>query len=402
MVLILQVERMKKEGYYSSGQLAKIAGITKKTIRYYDEHGILRPSLVTESGARFYTDLDLAKLQQILMLKSLGFSLEDISEITISWDDRDSVKSSLDIQLRMVEDRIDQLNQAADTIREITQDIDKDKGIDWQKMMQLSHISGMERSLKKQYMNTANISSRISLHDRFSDNKTGWFEWIFSELNIRSGMRVLELGCGDGSLWARNLAKVPTDIEILLTDISEGTLRDARRNIGKEDTRFRYRVCDCQDLLVESESFDLVIANHVLFYCEDIRMALQEIRRVLKPSGAFACATYGSRHMKEISKLVSDFDSRILLSSNNLYNVFGKENGEEILRPFFKNIVWKQYEDHLMVTDAKPLILYILSCHGNQIQYIADRYGKFREYVERRTAKGFRITKDAGIFLSQK
>ena len=74
---------MKKDGYYSSGQFARMAGVTLRTIRYYDQHDILKPSLVTEAGARFYTDGDFARLQQILLLKYLGFSLEDIQEMTI-------------------------------------------------------------------------------------------------------------------------------------------------------------------------------------------------------------------------------------------------------------------------------------------------------------------------------
>ena len=72
---------MKKEGYYSSGEFAKKAHVTLRTIRYYDKQNILVPSARTESGARLYTDEDLAKLQQILLLKYLGFSLEDIREI---------------------------------------------------------------------------------------------------------------------------------------------------------------------------------------------------------------------------------------------------------------------------------------------------------------------------------
>ena len=74
---------MKKEGYYSSGEFAKKAHVTKKTIRYYDEHNILKPSFVSDSGARFYSDEDFARLQQILFLKYLGFSLADIKEMTV-------------------------------------------------------------------------------------------------------------------------------------------------------------------------------------------------------------------------------------------------------------------------------------------------------------------------------
>ena len=68
---------MHKEGYYSSGEFAKKANVTVRTIRYYDKQNILKPSLLTEDGVRFYTDSDFTRLQQILLFKYLGFSLED-------------------------------------------------------------------------------------------------------------------------------------------------------------------------------------------------------------------------------------------------------------------------------------------------------------------------------------
>ena len=71
---------MKKEGYYTSGQFAKKAHVTLRTIRWYDNKNLLKPSFRTENGTRLYTDGDLAKLQQILLFKYLGFSLDDIIE----------------------------------------------------------------------------------------------------------------------------------------------------------------------------------------------------------------------------------------------------------------------------------------------------------------------------------
>ena len=79
---------MTKDGYYSSGEFAKMAQVTLRTIRYYDKQNILKPSYVNDYGARFYTDEDLAKLQQILLLKYLGFSLDEIQEITSDNFDR--------------------------------------------------------------------------------------------------------------------------------------------------------------------------------------------------------------------------------------------------------------------------------------------------------------------------
>ncbi len=57
---------MKKNGYYSSGEFARMAHVTPRTIRYYDKQDILKPSYVSPAGARFYTDEDFARLQQIL------------------------------------------------------------------------------------------------------------------------------------------------------------------------------------------------------------------------------------------------------------------------------------------------------------------------------------------------
>ncbi|MFR3392066.1 MAG: class I SAM-dependent methyltransferase [[Clostridium] scindens] len=64
---------------------------------------------------------------------------------------------------------------------------------------------------------------------------------------------------------------------------------------------------------MKKRSFDLVIANHVLFYCEDIPKVAREVKRVLKRDGRFVCSTYGCRHMMEVSRLVQGFDERIVL-----------------------------------------------------------------------------------------
>lgn len=63
---------------YSIGQFAKKTGVTTRTLRFYDEKGLLRPSHLSESGRRFYTDQDLVTLQNILVFKYLGYSLEEI------------------------------------------------------------------------------------------------------------------------------------------------------------------------------------------------------------------------------------------------------------------------------------------------------------------------------------
>lgn len=390
---------MKKPGYYSSGEFAGMAHVTLRTIRYYDKQDILKPSFVNESGARFYTDLDLARLQQILLLKYLGFSLDDIREMTIDDSDYHFMLNSLNVQLKLVQDRIEQMQLVEKAINDTAGAIQKERHIDWSHMLNLIHLTSMENSLKNQYQNASNISARINLHSLYSQNSKGWFPWIYEQCGITSDIQVLEIGCGNGTLWKDNLSRIPKQVHIVLSDMSEGMLRDARRAIGVNDTRFTFQAFDSHQIPYEDNRFDLVIANHVLFYCENIPQVCQEVQRVLKPGGQFLSSTYSRRHMAEVSQLVEEFDERIYLSGDKLYENFGRENGGDILSSYFSDIRWKHYEDSLLVPEPEPLISYILSCHGNQNQYIPEHYKEFRSYVKKKTTGGFHITKEAGAFI---
>ena len=188
---------MKKKGYYSSGEFARMAHVTLRTIRYYDKQDLLKPSFVTESGARFYTDSDFARLSQILLLKYLGFSLDDIREMIIDDTDYHFMENSLNIQLKLVRDRIEQMQLVEKAIQDTTEAIRSRHVIDWNQMLDLIHLTGMEKSMKNQYQNASNISSRINLHSLYSQNKQGWFPWVYEQCRIGPHMKILELGCGD-------------------------------------------------------------------------------------------------------------------------------------------------------------------------------------------------------------
>ena len=393
---------MKLPGYYSSGQFARMADVSVRTIRYYDRQNILKPSYVSPGGARFYTDSDLARLQQILLLKYLGFSLDEIREMTIADADYHFMLSALKLQKKLVQDRIEQMSLVEQAITDTAQAIEHQHNIDWSRMLQLIHLTGMEKSMAGQYKDASNLSARIRLHSLYSQNPQSWFSWVYDQCRITPSMNILEIGCGSGKLWTENREKLPDDIRICLSDLSEGMIRDARRSLGQDDPRFSFSSFDCHSIPFPDQSFDLVIANHVLFYCEDIPRVCREVSRVLRPEGRFVCSAYSSRHMMEISRLVQEFDSHIVLSADRLYERFGLENGEKILSPVFRQIRLSSYTDMLLVTQPEPLIEYILSCHGNQNQYLTSRYGEFRSFVEKKTRKGFKITKDAGIFTCTK
>lgn len=396
---------MKLPGYYSSGQFARLAGVSLKTIRFYDKKNILKPSYRNASGARFYTEEDFAKLQQILLLKYLGLSLEDIKELAIDTSDQHLLLNSLKLQKKLVKDRMEQLQLVESAINDTVATMEQEQQVDWSHMLELIHLTGMEKSLKSQYQDAGNISARIRLHRDYSVNKQGWFPWVFEQCGITSGMRVLELGCGNGALWVENKDRLQEGIQVVLSDISEGMIRDARRSVGEaigQSGAFSYGVFDCAHIPYEDASFDLVIANHLLFYCDDIDAVCREVNRVLKTGGRFVCSTYGNRHMKEITHLVQAFDNRIVLAAEDLYEIFGLENGGAMLEKVFDEVSQVRYEDEIQLNQPEPLLEYILSCHGNQNQMLLDKYKEFKAFVTEKTRYGFKITKDAGIFVAKK
>lgn len=392
---------MTKDGYYTSGEFARKAKVTLRTIRYYDRQGILKPSKVAENGYRLYTDADFAKLQKILSLKYLGFSLEEIMTMTINDGDRDFIRESIGLQLNLVQKKMEHLKLVEQSLKDTARRMEQSEEIDWNEVMELLHVTNMEKGLVEQYKNASNLDIRIGLHQKYSQNPLGWFPWIYEQMNLQKNDQVLEIGCGTGELWKGMEPKLPEGVHVTLSDRSEGMIRDAKKHLNDQEERFSYEVIDCRKIPKEDNSFHKIVANHVLFYLEDRILGLKEIKRVLKPGGVFFCSTYGKQHMQEITKLVKDFDDRITLSDHKLYDVFGLENGKKQLEMVFSQVKQKDYEDELLVDKPELLISYILSCHGNQHEYLNHRYLEFKDFVRKRiTEQGtMKITKSAGIFI---
>ena len=91
-----------KQNLYTTGQLAEKAFVTIRTLRYYDKVGLLKPSHHSDGGHRLYTDEDLFRLEQILGLKFLGFSLTEIKRFL---EKPKSLSESLAMQKEILKDK---------------------------------------------------------------------------------------------------------------------------------------------------------------------------------------------------------------------------------------------------------------------------------------------------------
>ena len=101
-------------GMFTVKQLSKLAGITPRTLHYYDEIGLLKPSHVGENGYRYYAEEALLKLQQILLYRELDLPLENIKRILASQDFY--IQQALENHRTALQQRISRLERLTQTV----------------------------------------------------------------------------------------------------------------------------------------------------------------------------------------------------------------------------------------------------------------------------------------------
>ena len=111
------------DGYMTVGEVAKKLGTTVRTLQYYDKEGLLSPSTKSEGGRRLYTDKDLITLYQIVSLKSLGFSLDDIKQRLISLETPTDVANALTEQADNIRGKIERLTASLTAIEQLKAEV---------------------------------------------------------------------------------------------------------------------------------------------------------------------------------------------------------------------------------------------------------------------------------------
>ena len=255
---------------------------------------------------------------------------------------------------------------------------------------------------KDQYKDSSNLDARIAIHQRFSTNPQGWYHWIFDILlGLPQNANVLELGCGAGTMWKECADKIPSGWVITLTDLSDGMLDSAWRNLVPLGRSFKFEKVDAQTIPYNDDTFDVVIANHMLYHVPDRKKALAEIKRVLKDDGCLIATTVGEDHMKGMYSWLK----RVNLNSraDMFSNPFTLESGMSQLKEVFSSIEKIQYLDNLRVTEIAPLMKYIHSSIGVEDLSTVE-IGELEKELTAVLEKDGEIiiTKDSGLFKAMK
>ena len=121
------------QGYMTVGEVAKKMGVTVRTLQYYDKKGLLSPSAESEGGRRLYTNKELIILNQIISLKSLGFTLGDIKERLISLDTPAGVADALTKQADNIRKNMEQLSASLTAIEHLREEVLQMQTVDFKK-----------------------------------------------------------------------------------------------------------------------------------------------------------------------------------------------------------------------------------------------------------------------------
>jgi ubiquinone/menaquinone biosynthesis C-methylase UbiE len=245
--------------------------------------------------------------------------------------------------------------------------------------------------VEQQYATDANLNARIALHARFSTNPT-WGRWLFEREAPPTGARILEIGCGPATtLWGANLERIDPTWQITLVDFSSGMVDAAREVLGDGA---EYAVANAEALPFGDESFDVVLANHMLYHVADRPTAFAEIRRVLVPGGLLHAATNGDGHMRELGALTDWWPPETHTRE------FGLESGPAQLEPFFNDIRIERFDDDLAVTEVEPVLAYLRSSWRWDGHDLAAERAAVEEAIERDGV--FLVHKSQGLISARK
>ncbi|EEL48541.1 Transcriptional regulator, MerR [Bacillus cereus Rock3-44] len=177
-------------GMISIQELTKETGVTVRTLRYYDQIDLLKPSGKTEGGHRLYSETDVIRLQQILFLKEMGFSLKEIMNMLMT--DELSLKESLEKQLTFVQEEQKKLNRMEKILRAVVYSVELEGELDWKIMFELIQLSRQSPRIREMFQRKVFSEKEQGLLrnlPNMSEEDVNVREWVDALKQLRNFMK---------------------------------------------------------------------------------------------------------------------------------------------------------------------------------------------------------------------
>jgi SAM-dependent methyltransferase len=214
--------------------------------------------------------------------------------------------------------------------------------------------------VRQQYLTDKSLRVRQEIHAKYTVPRIDFNEWVMDSYNYRGGEVILDVGSGSGTYHPLIQHRWP-DVTYYGLDLSYGMLKNHSARTGLV-------LADAQRVPFPDDTFDLIMANHMMYHLPDIDEALVEFRRVLKPNGVLMTATNSAQSMPELQVLMR---RAILLLTRTggtqvkpptpASELFALENGSRQLARHFFAIVRQDLPSKLVFSEIDPLMKYIES-----------------------------------------
>ena len=210
--------------------------------------------------------------------------------------------------------------------------------------------------IREVYGSPRNLDAKWEVMRRYGISRRRFEEWVLENLELQGHEQVLDVGCGNGRFV---LPVARSGVSVVGCDIAPGVMADLRRTVDDERLPVVLLVADAQDLPFLYESFDVVMANHMLYHVAEIDRAVREAARVLRPEGCFLATTNGRQGMKEFHDLhvatMSELGIPYVAHDGSSFDL---ENGAEYLEPVFGEVELHRFDDGFLAPDPEPLVMY--------------------------------------------
>lgn len=390
---------------YTAGELAKKLGVSARTVRFYDEKNLLIPCGYSEAGYRLYNDDSAERLQKIIMLRFLDFSLEQICKMMK--EESFDIKCSLEEQEELLLEKKEHIERILDAVRRARNASDDEL---WNNMRRIIDFTKEREDVIAQYKKDDNLNKRISIHD-YSTSDVGFYPWMLDKVKLEAGMKVLDIGCGNGAFWKAVAKWLPEGLEIHMVDYSAGMLESAgktaefiQKTYPEKHLKFVLDKRDAADFSYPVSGFDRIMANHMLYHLnQESRFDLyRKISELLTENGRFSCSLIGRTHFVQLHEFMKDYYPDIKPPSAN-FDLWFETAGEE-LEPFFRVLHVEEQENNLMVPEEELIFEYISSYSQYAKERIsADRPLFLKRVRERMDHEGcMYIHKSTGIVICEK
>lgn len=132
---------------YTTGEAAKLCGVTVRTVQYYDQRGILTPGELTEGGRRLYSEDDLKRLKVICFLRELGFSIDSIGRLLAEEDPGSVVDILLSQQEKVLEDELEERREKLSKLSDLRKSLKRTSLVSVESINDIAHTVENKKKL---------------------------------------------------------------------------------------------------------------------------------------------------------------------------------------------------------------------------------------------------------------